>query len=400
MKALKTALSIAMLLGTTAMASAQEVHFWYHFDNPENPMDELIAKFEAENPGITVEAENIPWNSYFDNMYTAIAGGNAPDAAQIRLFAQPRLLEMNALEPLDGWIENWTGKADLLDNLLTMTGAPDGKQYLLPVQYVVLYLYYRADLFDAAGLEPPATCAAFIDAARALTADTNGDGQIDQYGFGFRGATGGHDVWGPFVLPGASFDNLATPETIAANQVMIDMFKEGLFPPSSPNDGFQEIIGGFQQGLTAMTVHHIGSANAMVNALGDKVSATVVPECNDGRWTAFGDDNLAVLSSARDKEAAWKWISFLSSSQNNALWNQASGQLPITKSDTESWDGHEQRFVQATVDSLPYATSLPSVPATSDFVGTAWPTAMQRALTGQISSEQMMQELARLYAQN
>jgi len=52
-------------------ASAQTVRFWYHFDNPDNSMADLIAKFEQENPGITIDAENIPWSSYYDYLLSA-----------------------------------------------------------------------------------------------------------------------------------------------------------------------------------------------------------------------------------------------------------------------------------------------------------------------------------------
>ena len=148
------ALAAGLAIGA---AQAETVRFWYHFDNPANPMSDLVKKFEAENPGITIEAENVPWNSYYDNLYTALVGGNAPDAAMVKLFAQPRLVEMGALEPIGDRIDAWPGKADLLDHLLDLNKGPDAKQYYLPIQYVVLYLYYRADLFKAAGLEPPKT---------------------------------------------------------------------------------------------------------------------------------------------------------------------------------------------------------------------------------------------------
>jgi len=50
------------------------------------------------------------------------------------------------------------------------------------------------------------------------------------------------------------------------------------------------------------------------------------------------------------------------------------------------------------VQSLPFAHSLPAVSQTADFVNTVWPAAMQRALTGEITPEQMMQEIEQLYA--
>lgn len=400
--------AIAALAAGAAMlasaASAETVRFWYHFDNPDNPMTELVQKFEAANPDIKIEAENVPWNSYYDNLYTAIVGGNAPDAAMVKLFAQPRLLEMGALEPLDDRIAGWAGKDDLLDNILAINAGPDGKQYYLPVQYVVLYLYYRTDMFDELGLKPPATCEEFRDDAIKLTRDTNGDGQPDVYGFGFRGGKGGHDHWLTMTLPkiegGLTGGNLTSDAAIAANQWVIDLFqKDKVFPPSAPNDGFQEIIAAFKQGRTAMTIHHIGSSNGMVEALGDKVSAVPVPKCGDGAWTSYGDESLAVFSASENKDAAWKWISFLATGDNNVLFNKATGQLTVTKSGSEHWTLHQKRFVDATVASLPFAHVLPSTPATSDFVNVVWPTAMQRALTGEITAKEMMEEIQRLYAQ-
>ncbi|MBE3640179.1 ABC transporter substrate-binding protein [Mangrovicoccus algicola] len=377
------------------------VRFWYHFDNADNPMDALVAEFEAANPGITVEAENVPWNSYYDQLYTAIIGGSAPDAAMVKMFAQPRLVEMGALEPIGDKLAEWDGAAGLQDNLLDLTRAADGNQYYLPVQYVVLYLYYRADMFEELGLEVPQTCEDFRAAAQALTRDTDGDGQTDVWGFGFRGAKGGHDHWASLTLgrEGVGLqDGLTSAAGVAGTQFVADLFRtDKVFPPSAPNDGFQEIIGAFKAGKTAMTIHHIGSANGMVEALGDKVAAAPVPECGGGRWTSFGDESTAVLSSAEDKDAAWKWIAFLSSEGNNARFNEATGQLPVVKADSAGWTLHPQRFVEATVDSLPFAHLLPDSAATADFVNTVWPTAMQRVLTGAITAEEMNAEIAALF---
>lgn len=320
----------------------------------------------------------------------------------VKMFAQPRLIEMGALEPIGDRVDAWEGKDDILPNLFDLVRAADGETYYMPVQYVVLYLYYRTDMFAELGLEPPTTCDEFRTAAQALTRDTDGDGQIDTYGFGFRGGKGGHDHWASLVLSrdGVGFGpgELTSDAAVAGSQFVVDLFREdGVFPPSAPNDGFQEIIGAFQAGVTGMTIHHIGSSAGMVEALGDNVSAVPVPECGGGHWTAFGDESTAVFSSAEDKDAAWEWIAFLSSAGANALFNEATGQLPVTRTDSATWDRHEQRFVQATMDSLPYAQLLPNVAETSDFVNTVWPVAMQRALIGEITAAEMNAEIEALY---
>ncbi|WP_299820598.1 sugar ABC transporter substrate-binding protein [uncultured Roseibium sp.] len=400
-KLISAALAVGLLAGTATAYADETVRFWYHFDNADNPMSELVAKFEKENPGIKIEAENIPWNSYYDNLYTSIVAGNAPDAAMVKMFAQPRLVEMGALEPIGDRIDAWDGKADLQDNLLNLTKASDGKSYYLPIQYVVLYLYYRQDMIEELGLEVPKTCDEFRDVAMKLTRDTDGDGQPDVYGFGFRGGKGGHDHWGSFVLSrnvDFSAGSLTSDAGVAGTQWVVDLFeKDKVFPPSAPNDGFKEVTGAFKAGKTAMTIHHIGSSNGMVEALGDAVSATPVPECGGGHWTSFGDESTAVFSTAENKDAAWKWISFLSTAGNNTEFNKATGQLPVTKTDSEGWTLHEKRFVDATVQSLPFANLLPNVPETSDFVNTVWPVNMQRALTGEITAEQMNAEIDKLY---
>ena len=76
----KFLLTLAASVGLAAGAASadEEVTFWYHFDNPENPIKELVAKFESENPGIKIDAQSIPWNSYYDQLFTSIIGGKAP----------------------------------------------------------------------------------------------------------------------------------------------------------------------------------------------------------------------------------------------------------------------------------------------------------------------------------
>ncbi len=117
------------------------VRWWYHFDNPAHSPAELVAKFERENPGIKVQAESVPWgggNDYYTRLFAAIVAGNAPDCAMVKLNNHARLLEMKALEPLDARLGSWAGRADIPDNIWAINKAGDGKQYYLPLQYVVL----------------------------------------------------------------------------------------------------------------------------------------------------------------------------------------------------------------------------------------------------------------------
>ena len=47
-------------------------------------------------------------------------------------------------------------------------------------------------------------------------------------------------------------------------QDYIDLYKNGYAPETAPNDGFAQVIDNFKSGLTAMTIHHIGSSAQMM----------------------------------------------------------------------------------------------------------------------------------------
>lgn len=397
-------LLVACLIIPTAMASAEEtVKFWYHFDDPETALNPLIEKFEAENPRIHIEAERIAWDVYNQKLLTAVAGGFPPDVAQVKLWWQPQLVSMGALLPLDEYIAEWDGKDDVFDRIWELTRYSDGHQYYMPLQMVILYLYYRVDMFEELGLEVPTTRAEFLDVAQKLTRDTDGDGEIDVYGFGIRGARGGHDWWGTFVLSsGAQFfdedgnSGLTTPEAIAANQWFIDLYRvHKVSPPTTPSDGFKEIIANMQSGRTAMTIHHIGSSAQLEEALGDKISAAPVPKGTEGYWTSFGDEENAVFAATNVPDAAFKWAAFLAEAENNAVWQKSSGQVSINKSNASA---DANRFLKATTDSSEFAGVLPAHVGTAEFVESLWPALMQQAFAGEITSAEMMQKIADHFA--
>ena len=396
--------TVIFATGSTEKAAPEEqvVRFWYHFDDPETALTPLIEKFEAGNPGIRIEAERVAWDAYYQNLMTSIAAGDPPDVAQVKLWWQPQLVEMNALEPLDSYIANWPARNDIYPRIWELTRYTDGHQYVMPLQMVILYMYYRVDMFEELGLTIPQTREEFLATAKALTRDTNGDGEIDVYGFGIRGARGGHDWWGTFVLSsGAEFfkangqTGLTSQAAISANQWFIDLFQtHQVSPPTTPNDGFREIVDNMQSGRTAMTIHHVGSARGMVDALGDNISAFPVPAGTQGRWTSFGDEENAVFAASDVKDAAWKWASFLATAENNAIWQRSSGQVSINTSNASLDHGDLDRFFTATTDSAAFAGVLPAHPAVAEFVESVWPANMQRAFLGEITSAEMMNTFA------
>ena len=137
------AAALAGALARPAIAQQQStVTWWYHFDNPEASPKDLIAKFEAANPSIKINAQSIPWgggNDYYTRLFAGLIAGSGPDCAMVKLNNQARLLDLKALAPIDDMVASWDARGDISDNIWKLNKASDGKQYYLPLQYVVIY---------------------------------------------------------------------------------------------------------------------------------------------------------------------------------------------------------------------------------------------------------------------
>lgn len=402
MKKLVAILLACMLcLSVVSLAGAEEVtiKFWYWADNDgyAQTMEEMIADFNATNgKGITVVGEQYPWDggSYSNNLLTAALGGGAPDVSTFKLTATPSFTNNNLLANLDELIAGWADKDQISDNLYNVMRSASGTEsvYVMPWNTQVLYVYYRPSMFEAAGVEVPATYAEFLDICAKLTRDTDGDGKTDVYGFGMRGSNGGQEPWGCFIYAaGGSFETMDSPEAIKGMQDYIDLFKNGYAPETAPNDGFSQVIDAFKSGLTAMTIHHTGSSAQMIEQFGDDVAAFVFP-AGEGQWTSMGDTETVMFESCQNKEAAFEWMSYLATGKGQETWCTVTGNVPVAARVQALDQFQNDRFMKTSIDGSSVAGILPVLDTTTEWISN-WPSVIQQALLGDITAEEAMQEL-------
>ncbi|WP_422446407.1 ABC transporter substrate-binding protein [Thermoanaerobacterium sp. DL9XJH110] len=378
---------------------------WVWLDNPNDPtFAQLVKEFNDTHPNIHVDVEVIGWNDFHTKLLGSVTGGSAPDTSSFKLTWQPEFIEQDALLPLDDYLKDWPGKSDVVDNLWDVMQYKDGKHYVMPWELQVLYMYYRPSMFEKAGVKVPQTWDEFLEVARKLTVDTNGDGKIDQYGFGMRGARGGHEPWASFIMayvPGNQFfddkgnSTLTTPSAIKANEFFLDLYRKyKVVPPTAPMDGFNEIIANFKAGKTAMVVHHIKSSNDMIKQFGDDVDAFPVPAGPYGRWTSLGDTENVIFKSTKHPKEAFTFISWLSEKEQLERWDKATGNVPVLKSLQQLDEFKNNRFMKASFDSMQYAHTYPINENMGEWIESLWPATTQQALEGKITGKEMMKKLA------
>ncbi|AGK55946.1 ABC transporter substrate-binding protein [Bacillus sp. 1NLA3E] len=381
-------------------AEAVTLKYWYWADNPEysKVMQNIIKDFNSTNgKGITVVGEEYPWDggAYSESLFTAAMGGGGPDVATFKLTSTPLFKANKLLANLDDFISDWKDKDDIDENIYNIMKQASGTDsvYVMPWNTQVLYVYYRPSIFEKAGIEVPKTYKEFLTAIKKTTMDTNGDGKTDVYGFGMRGAKGGQEPWGSFIYGrGGDFDHLNSKESIKGMQDFVDLYKKGYVPPTATTDGFNEIISNFKSGKTAMTIHHTGSSKGMVESLGDDVSAFAFPK-GDGQWTSMGDTENVIFESSKNKEAAFEWVSYLATGKGQVDWNEATGNVPVSKTVQAMDYFQNDKFMKASIAGMPYAGILPIRDTTTEWINTDWPNTVASTLLGNLTSEEAMKIL-------
>jgi multiple sugar transport system substrate-binding protein len=175
--------------GGAAATAPVTISFWDTNAGPARTpcWQELIRRFEAANPNITVQYVGIPISQQLPKLQAAIASGAVPDVANPTTNYLSGLVAQQGLLPLDSRFATWSGRNDIPATVVQSIRSivPDRKLYAVPVSSNTTTLYYRKDWIAQHNLKPPATWASFYQDVAALNDPTHG-----VYGFGLRGGSG------------------------------------------------------------------------------------------------------------------------------------------------------------------------------------------------------------------
>ena len=180
---------------------------------------EAIARFEATHPHIEIEWLTVAGN-YYDKVLLMIAGRNAPDLMWMgQGFVE--FAERGALLDITDRVAKEVDTSKYPPLLLKWYRRND-RQYGVPFGIDTQFIIYNKQLFDEAGVPYPQDgwdYADFLDKARKLTKDRDGDRRIDQYGF-----SGELD----FTTFGAEIISADAKQALCNNPAMIDYLQTNL----------------------------------------------------------------------------------------------------------------------------------------------------------------------------
>lgn len=149
----------------------------------------IVAAFQEKHPEIEVQIQYIPEDDeYRQRLATQFSGGQPPDALLLDYRHYTVFAAQGGLEAVGPFLDQSSliKAADFYEQPMNAF-TYEGKLWCIPQNISSLVVYYNKELFDKAGVPYPTndwTWADFLNAARALTMDMDGDGIIDQYGAG------------------------------------------------------------------------------------------------------------------------------------------------------------------------------------------------------------------------
>jgi len=283
----------------------------------------LSSKFEAENPDIKLKFITLSENQARAKITASTAmGGGEFDVVMISNYETPQWAQNGWLVNLSDYIKKTPGydENDFIPSL-RQSLSYKGDMYSVPFYGESSFLMYRKDLLEQAGITMPRdpTWQQVADAAAKLDSP-------DMVGICLRGKPGWGEVLAPLdtvinTFGGRWFDmgwnaQLTSPEVEKAVDFYVNLVRQH-GEPGAATSGFGECATQFSQGRAAMWY----DATSAVNTVESRDSSNVVGKVGYAMAPKVVKDNpgwlytwsLGIPKSSKKPDAAWKFISWMTS---------------------------------------------------------------------------------------
>ena len=382
-------------------ATAQTTLNLLYFDLPYlRGLQELLPEFTAQT-GIDVQFEMLSETAAYQKIQVELAANSDNyDIIGTQSSFLPLFVQNQWLTPVDTYFGTSASDPSVLDiddfvtsTLLAMSS--DDTQYCLPFFAATIILYYRLDIFEQHGIEsPPATFDELLEVAEKVHTP-----EVPAIALrGLPTVAGNIWHWNLFLYGEGgryfeSFPDDLTPmidseESIRAATIFTTL-KRNFSPEGAANYSFDDVVIAMQQGRVAMVIEGAPLAGRIVHPeqslVVGKVGFAVVPGGPAGRYPAFASHGLCIPATAKNPEAAYRFLEWATSADvinrvalntthlavtRNTVWQDADF---IDKYDFDFGGGS---FLQAFQESLrlappDYYPPFPGWPRVGERVGQA-----------------------------
>lgn len=314
-----------------------KITFWHGINPPENRdiFTNLLEKFHQAHPQIQVEAiYNGQPDEQIPKILASVVAEEPPDLLWYVPQLTGELVELDAIRPLDDWLEQSPLKAEIEPAMLE-TMKLDGQIWSVPFATNNAAMFYRPSLFKAAGIKQlPETWSELETVAQKLSQDQDGDGRIEQHGLLL--SLGKSEwtvfVWLPFIYSAGGEivqeeqPNLNNPGAIKALEMGVKLVRDNVAKLSAPERGYE--LEQFLQGNVAM---QITGPWTLAQLKQSQVDYGVFPLPKiETKAAVVGGESLFVFKTTPQRErAAREFLEYILGEEFQTEWALQTGYLPI-----------------------------------------------------------------------
>ncbi|WP_433585003.1 ABC transporter substrate-binding protein [Microbacterium hydrocarbonoxydans] len=212
------ALAGAAMSGCSAAAEPEgpvQLTFWHGYTEADGDvLQKIVDDFNASQDEVQIKTEVKTWAVIDDTLLPALSADEGPDIVAMPGERMPVYADRGAFADLSDWYGSDDSKTSALNEQAVDMVTVDGAPYGVPTGFVPLSVFYNKTLFAAAGItDAPETWDEWLDAAKKLTVDADGDGTPEQYGLALPDHdTVANGLW-PSLFYGAGGDLVEDAKT-------------------------------------------------------------------------------------------------------------------------------------------------------------------------------------------
>lgn len=344
----KLGLSLLLLLVGSLLLSACRkepegvtVRFWAMGREAE-VVTGLIREFEAENPGIHVDVQNIPWTAAHEKLLTAFAADGLPDVCQLGNTWIPEFAELNTLTPLQPYVaqSKVVDPADYFQGIWD-TNVIHDELVGVPWYVDTRLLYYRKDMLAKAGYDHPPRTWDEWNAMMAAIKKMQGANRyavlmpINEFEQQLSFALQQPD---PLLRDDDTRGNFSSPGFRRTLGFYENMFAQGWAPRMSEtqiSNVWDEFFRGFNVFYVSGPWNIREFKKLQPKALEGQWGTAALPGPDGPGAGIAGGTSLVIFRSSQQKEASWKLIEFLSRPAIQERFHSIIGDLPPRRSTWE-----------------------------------------------------------------
>lgn len=324
MKMMRVLIASTALSLTAGAALAEDIRFMCSADGNEcEVLGELTSRFMAENPGVNVSIDKVPYKAILENLPVQLASGTGPDLAKVTDLGglSKYYLDLSPYVDRDYWEKNF---AETLN--WYRPSEDDNGIYGMHSQLTITGAYINKTLFDQAGVAIPSAETSWDDWAEA----SRQVAKATETQFPMAMDRSGHRIAGPAMSTGAKmFDESGEPILVddaftAFMQKFVDWNNDGTMARdvwagsggSTYQDATKEFING------QLVYYYSGSwqVQKLDEEIGDAFDWEVTGSpCGEAGCTGMpGGSGIVGFKDTKSPEMVAKLIDFLAQQDNYA----------------------------------------------------------------------------------